>query len=127
MNVQLVDAERLVVDILTDAHPAVGVGTQLPSGWSRYSTPFLRVALDVVPSSDWPVVAYCTIRVVAYGLDAPTVKALGRAAEASLLGVSTDDLPRIRPLTGVYVSTDPVNDWPIASFTVRVTARYRPI
>ena len=124
---RMVDVERLVAEILSGEFPHLGVGTQLPGSWSRQSPPFLRVALNGIPRHDYPIVGYATIRVVAYGPDAPAVKSLALEAEATLLGASTDELPRVQPLTGVVVSTDPVNGWPIAAFTARVTARYQAI
>jgi hypothetical protein len=129
-QVQARDAERLVVDLLTDLleNEDCTVGVGVPEGWTPSSPKHLQVASDGEPTSLWPVATQTTIRLVAHAGSTTEAKALCALASGLFCAHNgEDDIVSVRSLTGVLPARDPDTDAELAAATVRVTVRTEPI
>lgn len=127
------DAERAVVGLLTDLlaalEPSVTVGVTLPDGWNvDANDPHVQVAWDGTPRLEAPIVAYATVRLVAYASGPTRAKEVVARAQALLCGTAgrTVDgvkISTVTPLTGVLPARDPASRAHLASCTVQVALR----
>lgn len=130
--VQYPDPELLVKSYLDDElaylDPAVTTGVGVPSGWTKSSPRHLQIESDGTPEIVHPIVAYTTVRVVAWATDPTPAKELASRAMGHLLAhPGDDDVSAIRRLTGVLPARDPETKAELAAFTVRVGLRSQPI
>ncbi len=121
LAVEVPDVERSTVQLL-DSLTTHTVGVNLPDAWSAGSATFVQVQWDGTPSAVWPVLVRATVRVTVFA-GSPTV-AKGVAARCQGLLLAEDAYTF---LTGILPARDPDTRAPIASFTVRCTARTAPI
>jgi hypothetical protein len=122
------DAERLVrallADLIAEHEDDVTVGVDVPGDWTPASPPHLQVVWDGTPSQVRPVIARCSVRVVARAASTSRAKELAALAEGLLCAYAGGDgIVSIQPLAGVLPARDPDTHAELASITVRVTVR----
>lgn len=122
------DAERAVVDWLTEQLPAHGedatVGVGVPVGWERGDTEHVQVDFDGTPLTEHPVIAHATVRLVAWASSTTDAKRLVSVATGLLLAhPGGDGIAATRPQTGVLPVHDDEHNAELASTTTRVTVR----
>lgn len=126
------DAEHLGVDFLTAALAArsedVTVGVDVPSTWKKGTKAHVQVALDGTPTVDWPV-WWATLRVTCWHESTTEAKRLARLTEGLLLAYAGDGVSwaGCRPGTGVLPAKDRDTAAQLASITVRMKLRGRPL
>lgn len=121
------DAERAVVDLLGTLLAAAGegasVGVGVPTGWDpTVDLPHLQVAWDGTPIVEHPIVARCTIRVVARAATTTEAKRLAWLAHGLLLGHG-GTVATFAPLTGPLPARDLDTAAELCSITLRATFR----
>lgn len=128
LALQSQDVERLVVDYLTDLLGDVTVAVGVPTDWTPASTPHLEVASDGIPTQQWPIVDFATIRLVARAASTTAAKALCARAHGRLCACpGTNEIYGTTSLTGVLPARDPDTHAELASATVRVAVRTIPL
>lgn len=129
VEVTFPDPELAAVDYLTDAMPSrwddnLTVGVELPDDWTPASTEHVQVQWDGTPGHDREVLAYCTVRIVAWSRSRTRAKHLcGVAVGALTVHEGGDGVSSIDRLTGVQPAKDPTTGGHIAAATVRMTMR----
>jgi hypothetical protein len=127
------DAERAMVDVLTEAlaarEPTTTVGIGVPIGWTPTSSPtHAEVAWDGTPGGQWPITARPTIRIVVRAASTTTAKATAALCQALLLAYEGGHgITTISPLVGITPARDPDTEAELAWFTVAVTTRLTPL
>lgn len=122
------DVERVLVDLLEPllaiAEPTATVGVGVPRGWTVTSSPHVQISWDGTPREDWPIAAYCTVRVVVHAASTTEAKRIAREVHGLLADHDGyAPISRIDTLTGVFPATDSDTGAELASFTVRATVR----
>lgn len=129
VEVTFPDPEIAAVDILTDMMPSrwdeeLTVGVELPDDWTTGSLEHVQVQWDGTPGHDREVLAYCTVRIVAWAGTRTNSKRLCGVAVAALTAhEGGDGVSSIDRLTGVQPAKDPTTGAHIAAATVRMTMR----
>lgn len=126
------DAERLVVDYLTDELADLGeeatVAIGVPNGWKPGDIAHIQVDSDGTPQLVHPALAHVTIRLVARASSTTEAKRLAALAHGVLLAHNGGNgIASTFPLTGVLPARDPETFAELASVTARVTVRSTPI
>lgn len=130
-RVSVPDAERLTRDLLADLiwthEPDVSVEVGVPKDWTPKSPPHLQVSWGGTPVHALPVLAYATVRIVAWAASTSEAKRLAALAEGLLLASTSDDISGFRALTSVQPARDPETRAELASVSLRATLRTQPI
>lgn len=101
------------------------VGAVLPRDWTVRSDPHLLVSTDGTPRIEHPIVAFSTIRLVAWS-DAPTTSRRIVLAATAVLAAHPggEDIVHVRPSTGPLMATDiEHHNAELAAATCTVTVR----
>lgn len=129
------DVERPVRDYLAVELLALGedltVAIGVPATWSQANPaqkPHVQVDWDGTPDIRNNLVAFATVRVVAWARSTTEAKRLGALAQGVLCGHPGGAVIKgAVPLTGVLPTRDPATSAEIAATTSRVTVRSAPI
>lgn len=125
------DPEIAVKDFLVDAFADIGetvtVGVGVPSNWTPSKPTHVQVSWDGTPIDVRRIVAFATIRTVAWAKSTSEAKRVAALAQGLLCTITGNDITSASPLSGVQPARDPATNHEIAATTSRVTLRSAPI